>query len=41
MDPVVRVGTKYEDNDRRLVVMCVLGAAPVAAIIGTLIYWLV
>jgi hypothetical protein len=41
MEPIIRAGTEHEESDRRLVVACMLGAAPVAAVIGTLMYWLI
>ena len=41
MEPVIRVGTEHEDSDRRLLVTCMLCAAPLAAVVGTLMYWLI
>ena len=40
MDPVIRVGTKHEDSDRRMIILCMVSAAPFAALIATLMYWL-
>jgi hypothetical protein len=39
MDPVIRVGTKHEDSDRRMIILCMVGAAPFATLIA-LMYWL-
>ena len=41
MEPIISTGTEHEESDRPLVAACMLGAAPLAAVIGTLIYWLI
>jgi hypothetical protein len=41
MEPIIRARTEHEESDRRLVVVCMLGAAPLAAVIETLMYWLI
>ena len=38
MDPVIRTDTFHEQTDRRMMIICVVGTAPLAAIIVALIY---
>jgi hypothetical protein len=38
MEPIIRTGTVHEQSDRRMMIICATGAAPLAAIIVGLIY---
>ena len=40
MEPIVRAGTEHEDGDRRRLVACFIGTAPLAVLFETLMYWI-